>query len=129
MRSRRATWLRWVLVFAAAGAIFYASGRPVPAGLVPPLPQSDKLAHAAVYAVLAALLFRALWADETRPVAKGALLLAVVLASAYGAADELHQNFVPSRSCDVFDWLADTGGAAAAALVWPWLTRRFPRLK
>ena len=85
MRSRRATWLRWVLVFAAAGAIFYASGRPVPAGLVPPLPQSDKLAHAAVYAVLAALLFRALWADETRPVAKGALLLAVVLASAYGS--------------------------------------------
>ena len=39
---------------------------------------------------------------------------ALLAASAYGATDEFHQLFVPGRSCDVFDWLADTTGAALA---------------
>ncbi len=147
MRSRRAAWLRWSVVLVAAAAIFWESSRPVPAGLMPPIPQSDKLAHALAYAVFAMLVFRALvsrstgipaCAGESQTIPtrrddpqmpKKALVLGVILASLYGASDELHQHFVPCRSCDVFDWLADTGGAAAAALAWPWLTRRFPRLK
>ena len=34
----------------------------------------------------------------------------------YGAADEIHQRFVPNRSCDVLDWLADTLGASLVFL-------------
>jgi VanZ family protein len=44
------------------------------------------------------------------------VLLAIVLAIAYGVSDEFHQRFVPGRSSDVYDVLADAEGAAAAAL-------------
>jgi VanZ family protein len=77
----------------------------------------DKLFHAGAYAVLALLVLFALPLSTPRP---RAAVLAVVLASFYGASDELHQYFVPGRSCDVFDWLADTGGAAAAIGAFRW---------
>ena len=40
-----------------------------------------------------------------------AAVLAVLAASAYGASDEWHQSFVPSRSAEVADWMTDTLGA------------------
>lgn len=35
----------------------------------------------------------------------------------YAATDELHQYFVPGRSCDFTDWLADIAGLACGALI------------
>ena len=57
----------------------------------------------------------------------GSSLLAVVLASGYGATDEFHQRFVHGRSPDVHDWIADTLGALAGAFVVvlaSWVARR-----
>lgn len=34
----------------------------------------------------------------------------------YGASDEIHQMFVPGRSPEIFDFLADTTGGILAAL-------------
>ena len=48
--------------------------------------------------------------------ARHAVLLAVVTASAYGLTDEVHQAFVPLRDASWQDWLADTVGAALAAV-------------
>lgn len=48
---------------------------------------------------------------------KRAALCAVVFASAYGVTDEIHQIFVPLRSCDPADWAVDTVAAAIGALV------------
>ncbi len=43
-------------------------------------------------------------------------IIAILCLSAYGALDEVHQKFTPSRSAlDFWDWLADTLGAAAGA--------------
>jgi VanZ family protein len=50
---------------------------------------------------------RPLWAQITP-----ALLYCLL----YGATDEIHQYFVPSRSCDIFDWFADATGALLATL-------------
>ena len=61
-----------------------------------------KLAHMAEYAVLAALLWRAL----------GAYRLAFALAVAYAATDELHQHFVAGRHAAVRDVVIDAAGAA-----------------
>lgn len=83
-------------------AIFAASsipGRSVPA---PPILGWDKLVHAVVYAVLAALLVRA---------TGGRLALALAIAILYGVTDELHQALVPGRFADPFDALADAIGA------------------
>jgi VanZ family protein len=118
--TRDAKSARWRPIFPVlyAAVIFLGSSR---AGFGPPLPgQSDKLVHFLAFGLLATATCRighgwkaALWA-----------LLAV---SAYGAADEWHQSFVPMRSSDFFDWVADTLGAGVAVSVyqgWP----RFRRL-
>jgi VanZ family protein len=55
------------------------------------------------------------------------VLLAVVLASAYGVTDELHQAFVPGRVPDPADWLVDTAGAYAGAATGLLLARRARR--
>ena len=47
---------------------------------------------------------------------KRAMLAAVLLASAYGITDEIHQIFVPMRSCDPADWAVDTVAALIGAL-------------
>jgi len=59
-----------------------------------------KLAHTAEYALLGALVFRAV----RRPG------LAVAIASAYAVTDEIHQTFVTGRHGSPFDWLIDTVG-------------------
>ncbi|RMG21415.1 MAG: hypothetical protein D6729_00770 [Deltaproteobacteria bacterium] len=102
-------------------ALFLSSERPgaalgaLPAG-------SDKVLHFLAYGILAALWMRALWPVALGTAAGGALA-AVCVAVAFGALDEWHQSFVPARSADVLDLVADAAGAAAGAFAW-WLLRR-----
>lgn len=70
-------------------------------------PPFDKLYHAGNFGVLGALLYGA----------TGRAWLGVLLASLYGVSDEVHQMYVPGRSADLFDWAADTVGAAVAVLL------------
>jgi VanZ family protein len=54
-----------------------------------------------------------------------------VVTSAFGASDEWHQSFVPGRSAEVADWVADTAGAACAAVLyvrWTWYRRQLERV-
>lgn len=81
---------------------------PVPAGVA----RFDKVAHFAMYAVLGALVARAL---AGRRAALAGLLAAVAIAAAFGAADEWHQQFIPGRSMDLVDWTADSSGALVGA--------------
>jgi VanZ family protein len=102
------------LAAAWAAAIFWASSRPNPFPFLPKgLLSRDKLLHAAVYAVLAALVLGAL-ASSRRSAAR-AVVLAAVLATAYGASDEWHQSRVPNRDADAGDLAADAAGAAVGA--------------
>jgi VanZ family protein len=45
-------------------------------------------------------------------------MLALISTSVYGATDEWHQAFVPLRTSDVRDWIADTTGGALAILLY-----------
>lgn len=111
---------RWPWTLAAlawAALIYLASSVPAGDGRLPfpDTPGLDKVAHALSFGILAALLAQSL--RSTGELAS--LMLAVVLTSAYGVADEWRQQFTPGRDADVLDWVADTGGAVlAAALVW-----------
>jgi VanZ family protein len=70
-----------------------------------------KLIHAAEYALLCFLWWRALRArGEIRAALAGAFLLAV----AYAVVDEYHQTFVPGRSGSLVDVAIDAAGAALA---------------
>lgn len=103
MRYARYAAIAWMAVIFALSSM---PGDAVPAG------DYGSYGHFFLYAVLGGLYVLALPAD--RP-AMRAVLLAVVLASAYGITDELHQAFVPGRVPDPVDWLVDTAGALTGA--------------
>ena len=79
--------------------------------------RTDKLLHAAAYAVLGVLCLRACHGG-LEALAPGPTLGGYLLAAGYGLFDELHQSWVPGRDASVLDWLADAVGAGlAVALV------------
>jgi VanZ family protein len=77
----------------------------------------DKVGHFFLYGVFGLLAMRA--ALQLEGAGRAALRVLLIVAL-FGAADEWHQQFIPGRSKDPADWLADTlggtvGVAAAAA--------------
>jgi VanZ family protein len=109
--------IRWVLVLAWMGLIFYLSSRsdlPTPNGLSAEV--EAILGHLMVYAVLAALVANALTDKGISTVRRS--VYAFVFAVLYGVSDELHQSFVPGRDPDVFDLMVDGIGAGIALAGW-----------
>ena len=104
----RRAWL-WPLLVALL--IFGASSRSHVAtpGKIPHL---DKVAHFSVYGLLGTLLVRTQWGGRWAP------LVALGMASLYGVSDEIHQSYVPGRSIEFADWVADTAGAAVAIFMY-----------
>jgi len=79
----------------------------------------DSVWHAGTYAVLSGLLLRALAGAQWGQVNASVALLAAVLATLYGATDEIHQWFVPGRTPELSDLGADAAGAVSACwLIW-----------
>ena len=98
----------WAPVALWAGLIFTLSSIPsLDSGLGTWDLVLRKLAHAGEFAVLGALIYRAVRREPA----------AILLASLYAVTDELHQNFVSGRQGSPGDWLIDTAGAVAGVLV------------
>jgi len=115
MKNDTQAWRGWIWPLGFAATIVVESsqaGVAVPGGIW----QSDKLVHFLVFGLLATVTLRALRIESPRSRA----LVAVSLVSLFGASDELHQYFTPGRSCDVFDWVADTLGAGLAVGLYLW---------
>lgn len=97
------------------GLIFAASSRadftPLPGNLL------DKLAHLGVYALLGALIVRALGRGRQETLDWRHAAGAVLLSTLYGMSDEWHQGFVPGRTPDALDVVADAVGAGIGAVV------------
>jgi len=108
-----AAWLPVVLWAGVIFALSSISGTRLPAIDVP---QSDKIVHALLYGVLSGLLCRALDRSRTRGKARSHLLLAILIATAYGISDEIHQLWTPQRSADWRDVVADASGAALGVM-------------
>ncbi len=98
-------------------AIFYVSALSDP-----PVPQgTDKSLHGLAYLGLAVVVVRALLGGLPRQVDMWAAMFAVLITVGYAATDEVHQMFVPGRTADALDLLADAGGAiAGTAVCWAW---------
>jgi len=108
----------WLPVVVWAAAIFALSSIPsLSSGLGAWDMLLRKLAHAAEYALLAALLLRAL----------GRWWLAFVLAVAYAASDELHQHFVRGRVGAPRDVAIDAAGALLGLAAWSYGRRLVAR--
>ncbi len=74
---------------------------------------TDKLVHLLLYGVFGYLLLRAFHREGQRQSRNLWVLLMVVL---YGISDEWHQSFVPGRSVEVLDVLADGLGGVLAVI-------------
>jgi VanZ family protein len=104
--SRR--FARWAPVVLWAGVIFALSSIP---SLSTGLGVWDEIlrkgAHLAEYAILGALLLRAL----------GRVAPAFLLGVAYAVTDEIHQHFVRGRHASPFDVAFDAAGVALGLLI------------
>jgi VanZ family protein len=101
-------------------AIFIFVGSSLPASRIPKLPiyVSDKLIHAVLFCVFGLLLHLAL---EPKIAPKNfqwkRMFLTLLIVMAYGGLDEFHQHYVPGRSVDVYDFMADTVGGLIAIFI------------
>ena len=111
---RRARVLLIALVVAWLAAFV---GTHWPRGKLPSPGVSDKSLHALGYFVLGSLFHLALAARGVARRRRVAILIGVL--AVYGALDEITQPLWPiHRHASFGDWLADLGGAVAAAIVW-----------
>ena len=131
----------WALVIMVAGLIFFMSAKngnqlDNDMGLISLIKAwlaaaAEKLighqidvspvGHFTEYFIFGLTLANALRFHLKQPVSS---VVAVVIASLYGVSDEIHQIFVPTRSCDPMDWLVDTIAAACAVAVFAIIMRK-----
>jgi VanZ family protein len=105
----------WAPPLLLMGAIFVLSAQPsLDSGLGLLDLVGRKVLHFAEYALLCFLWWR-VFAYGLPP--RRAIFLALLVASAYAATDELHQTTVEGRHGTPLDWAIDTAGAVAAAYV------------
>ena len=78
-------------------------------------PGWDKVLHAGAYGLLAGLSIRAFHGGLGR-LAPWPTVLALLLTSAYGMLDEIHQSRVVGRDASMLDWLADVVGAGLSVV-------------
>lgn len=125
-----ARWRAWWPAGAWAALVLTLTSIPHPETPLPEVAGLDKLAHVALYAVLGLLAAFGAARDERLLRRPTALLLLGITGclAVLGALDELHQAWIPGRSADVLDWVADlVGGALGALAGLPWLARRSAR--
>jgi VanZ family protein len=103
--------LRWAPALLWAAAVFWLSSRSRLVEM-PDALSWDKLQHCAAYAVGGAAIAHAVGMRGRGP------WLAVALGVLYGASDEIHQRFVPGRSSEVGDFVADALGVAAGVFIY-----------
>ena len=109
--TRRAA-VAWILAGLYLGLIWVGSS--MSSDEVPSIGRLfyDKVMHCAEFTVLGFLLTHALMATfPGRPMIRIALT-AWLAAVGWGVLDEMHQAFVPGRSSEILDLLADAVGAA-----------------
>ena len=114
--EQRKTWLvylplalYWIILFTAT---------TLPGNQLPDLHLSDKIEHFSAFFILAVLLNLALiFQRKSFVLFKYAALVTIVITLFYGAIDELHQIFIPGRSADIRDWLADSTGVILGVFI------------
>ena len=114
--EQRKTWLvylplalYWIILFTAT---------TLPGNQLPDLHLSDKIEHFSAFFILSVLLNLALMFQKKSFILyKYSALVTIIITLSYGAVDELHQIFIPGRSADIRDWLADATGVILGVFI------------
>ena len=98
-------------------AIFYVSSLPQP----PLPPGGDKPWHLIAYLAFGVVVVRAFAGGLPSRIDGRIAASAIALSVAYATSDEVHQMFVPGRSAQWTDLLADAIGiCVGTSLCWGW---------
>lgn len=91
---------------------------------------SDKLKHFLAYMILAFLLGLNLHFQEKWEFAiKNYFFITLLITLIYGAADEIHQIWIPNRSAEFYDWLADLLGSLVGIILAKYFIHFLPKFK
>lgn len=107
----------WLPVVIYCLAIFIQSSFPA-SPKIPEWNGVDKLLHGLGYAFLGILFCRAFKQQFPRKSIPFILFLSIVSTGLYGLSDEIHQAFVPFRSADSLDVLADLVGGTLGVFLY-----------
>lgn len=122
--------LCWSLVVVCMGVIFWLSARSAKESAMQSSILLDwirsvfgdgavtdfivrKCAHLLEFTGLCFLFNIALYFTKNKP----CVFLSVLFTSLYAVTDELHQHFVPGRSCELRDWAIDSAGAILGTIM------------
>ena len=75
-----------------------------------------KTAHFCIFSALSVITFFNLYFFEKLTI-RFKYGVSFIFASLYAASDEIHQKFVPGRSCEFCDWFIDSCGVAVGLLL------------
>ena len=114
----------WLPVFIYCLLIYIQSSWPLPIS-IPDIDFIDKAFHFIIYFVLGALFFRAMGNIYSESRISRRVLLAIIFSSLYGISDEIHQYFVPGRTADSYDAVADMLGSICGAFIYRDLFQRY----
>lgn len=111
-----------------AALIFILSANPSispPPGFV----LEDKIYHFIEYGIFSLLLFLAFSTSGREFLRKHVFLLSSLVGMAYAVSDEIHQKFVPGRSSEFLDCVADFLGIVLVQIgIWLYLRRKRSKL-
>ncbi|CUS78359.1 VanZ like family protein [Candidatus Kryptobacter tengchongensis] len=99
------------------GIIFILSS--IPGNYFPeqPFDLFDKLVHACLFGILTYLIYRGFqYQDKSAFFKNFSIAIAFLICVIYGIIDELHQEYIPGRSPDITDALADILGGGFVSL-------------
>lgn len=102
-------------------------GTSLPSTSLPSFKVSDKFIHFIAYFGLG-LLFAAYRLLYFKNIKQNTIFV-VILIAAYAMIDEVHQIFIPGRSCELFDFLADvTGGMIGLGIAYLILIKKWSKI-
>jgi VanZ family protein len=109
----------WIILFIAT---------TIPGKSLPPIGVSDKINHLVAYFILTVMLDLTFLAQQSIDILRRySVQFAILTAAVYGIIDEIHQSFIPGRSCDFYDWIADIIGASLTFFVYKYFFK--PKLR
>lgn len=77
----------------------------------------DKVAHIGAFLAYGLCVQFAYLGIAESPAKKRIVLYTILISALFGASDEIHQYFVPGRTADIIDFIADVTGASLSLLL------------
>lgn len=117
----------WLPLILYCLLIYIQSDNPSPEQ-IPSFRFFDKFLHFIAYGIMGILFYRAYQTLQINNNRRWLLLLSIASASLYGVSDEIHQSFVPFRSAEAADVIADFLGSICGVYLYHlWMNSRIDR--